>query len=42
LLSALIPQVEILGFREIVPTMNDIFIQEVGEDQLEEIGISNH
>jgi ABC-2 type transport system ATP-binding protein len=33
LLSALIPQVQILGFREIIPTMNDIFIQEVGEDQ---------
>jgi len=31
LLSVLIPNVQILGFREIVPTMNDIFIQEVGE-----------
>jgi ABC-2 type transport system ATP-binding protein len=37
LLSALLPQVQILGFREIIPTMNDIFIQEVGEDQLETI-----
>jgi ABC-2 type transport system ATP-binding protein len=33
LLSVLIPQVQILGFREIIPTMNDIFIQEVGENQ---------
>ena len=33
LLSALIPNVQILGFREIIPTMNDIFIQEVGENQ---------
>jgi ABC-2 type transport system ATP-binding protein len=37
LLSALIPQVQILGFREIIPTMNEIFIQEVGEDQLEPV-----
>lgn len=33
LLSALIPNVQILGFREIIPTMNDIFIQKVGENQ---------
>ena len=29
LLKALLPNVEILGFREIIPTMNDIFIKEV-------------
>ena len=39
LLSVLIPQVQILGFREIIPTMNDIFIQEVGEDQLEAVAL---
>ena len=33
LLSALLPLVQIQGFREIIPTMNDIFIQEVGESQ---------
>jgi len=33
LLSVLIPNVQILSFREIIPTMNDIFIQEVGENQ---------
>ncbi len=32
LLSVLIPNVQILSFREIIPTMNDIFIQEVGEN----------
>jgi ABC-2 type transport system ATP-binding protein len=33
LLSVLIPNVQILAFREIIPTMNDIFIQEVGENK---------
>jgi hypothetical protein len=33
LLSVLIPHVQILGFREIIPTMNDIFIQEVKRQQ---------
>jgi ABC-2 type transport system ATP-binding protein len=32
LLAALIPNVEVLGFREIVPNMNDIFIRSVGAD----------
>jgi ABC-2 type transport system ATP-binding protein len=31
LLQLLIPNVEILGFREIIPSMNDIFIQKVNE-----------
>jgi ABC-2 type transport system ATP-binding protein len=29
LLSALLPHVELIGFREIVPSMNDIFIRTV-------------
>ncbi len=33
LLSALLPQVQVLGFHEIIPSMNDIFIQEVGENR---------
>jgi ABC-2 type transport system ATP-binding protein len=33
LLSVLLPQVQILGFREIIPAMNDIFIQKVGESR---------
>jgi ABC-2 type transport system ATP-binding protein len=32
LLGALLPAVEIRGFREILPTMNDIFIKVVGEE----------
>jgi ABC-2 type transport system ATP-binding protein len=31
LLAALLPNVQILGFREIIPSMNDIFIQKVNE-----------
>jgi len=31
LLQLLMPHVQILGFREIIPGMNDIFIQKVGE-----------
>jgi ABC-2 type transport system ATP-binding protein len=34
LLSALLPNVEILGLREVVPSMNDIFIQNVSPDKL--------
>lgn len=33
LLSVLLPNVQIHGFREIIPTMNDIFIQQVGENK---------
>jgi len=32
LLSVLLPNVQILGFREIIPSMNDIFIQKVNEN----------
>jgi len=31
LLSLLLPNVEVMGFREIVPSMNDIFIKKVNE-----------
>lgn len=33
LLAVLLPNVQIISFREVIPTMNDIFIQEVGENQ---------
>lgn len=33
LLNALLPNVQLMGFREIIPSMNDIFIQEVGESE---------
>lgn len=33
LLSALIPHVNIIGFRELIPSMHDIFIQEVSRRQ---------
>jgi ABC-2 type transport system ATP-binding protein len=32
LLNLLLPNVQILGFREIIPSMNDIFIRKVGEN----------
>ncbi len=32
LLSRLLPEVQLLGFREIIPSMNDIFIKKVGEN----------
>lgn len=32
LLNVLLPHVELLGFREIIPGMNDIFIQKVAQD----------
>jgi len=32
LLQALLPHVQILGFREIIPSMNDIFIQKVDQN----------
>lgn len=31
LLNVLLPQVQILGFKELIPSMNDVFIQKVGE-----------
>ena len=31
LLSVLIPQVQVLGFRELIPSMGDVFIQKVNE-----------
>jgi ABC-2 type transport system ATP-binding protein len=31
LLMALLPSVEIVSFNEVIPSMNDIFIQAVGE-----------
>ena len=37
LLNALLPHVQVLGFREMIPGMNDIFIQKVG--QSEAIGV---
>ncbi len=33
LLNALLPNVQLLGFREIIPSMNDIFIQKVGQSE---------
>ena len=36
LLQALLPQVHILGFREVIPGMNDIFISKVGADESSE------
>lgn len=35
LLSVLIPQVQVLGFRELIPSMGDVFIQKVNEASLE-------
>ncbi len=32
LLTALLPNVQILGFHEVIPSMNDIFIKKVGEN----------
>lgn len=34
LLNALLPEVEILGFHEVVPSMNDIFIQRINAAEL--------
>lgn len=34
LLAALLPEVEIVGFHEIVPSINDIFIQKVNESEM--------
>ena len=40
LLQLLMPHVQILGFREIIPGMNDIFIQKVGEARKHEEKVS--
>ena len=32
LLTRLLPEVQVLGFHEIIPSMNDIFIKKVGEN----------
>ncbi|HNQ61016.1 MAG TPA: ATP-binding cassette domain-containing protein [Bacteroidia bacterium] len=37
LLNVLLPQVQILGFKEIIPSMNDIFIQKVSDSTTAEL-----
>lgn len=38
LLKALIPHVEIHGFTEVIPSMNDVFVRRVKEMETEEVG----
>ncbi|TAH39936.1 MAG: ABC transporter ATP-binding protein [Bacteroidetes bacterium] len=39
LLSVLIPQVQVLGFRELIPSMGDVFIQKVNEASSEPVSV---
>jgi len=39
LLNSLLPQVQILGFRELIPGMNDIFIRKVNESMNSQVAV---